>query len=72
MVIQSIVSIAQSLVSDSLSLLVHIKSSVCCLVDRESFSSCRMAKPSLELTLYSDFLHHNRATVTTRPWAPLC
>ena len=31
------------------------------------FSSCRMAKPSLELMLYGDFLRHNRATLTTRP-----
>ena len=37
-----------------------------CWVDRE-FSSRRTAKPSLELTLYGDFLHHNRAALTTRP-----
>ena len=36
-----------------------------CWVDRESFPVV-MAKPSLELTPY-DFLHHNRAALTTRP-----
>ena len=31
------------------------------------FSSRRMAQPSLELTRCSDFLHHGRAVLTTRP-----
>ena len=29
--------------------------------------SGRIANPSLELMLYADFLHHHRATLTTRP-----
>ena len=33
-------------------------------VDRD-FSSCRMAKPSLKLPLYGDFLHHKQASLTT-------
>ena len=37
-----------------------------CWVDRE-FSSRRMAKPSLELTRYGDFLRYSRAALTTRP-----
>ena len=37
-----------------------------CWVDRQ-FSSRRMAKPSLELTRYGDFLRHNRAALTTPP-----
>ena len=36
-----------------------------CWVVRE-FCSRRMAKPSLELTPYGDFLHHRRAALTTR------
>ena len=36
-----------------------------CWVDRE-FSGCCMAKPSLELTLYGNFLHHNQVALTTR------
>ena len=32
------------------------------------FSSRRIAKLSLKLTLHGDFLHHNGATLTTRPW----
>ena len=31
------------------------------------FFSRRMAKPSLELTRYGDFLHYNRVALTTRP-----
>ena len=38
-----------------------------CWVDRESFSNCRMARPSLELTTFPDFPDHNRAALTTRP-----
>ena len=38
------------------------------LIDwHRQFSSRRMTKPSLELTLYGDFLHHYRAALTTRP-----
>ena len=38
-----------------------------CWADRE-FSSRRIVKLSLELTLCCDFLHHNRVALTTRPW----
>ena len=38
---------------------------------QREFSSRRMAKPSLEFTLYGDFLHHNRAALTTRLRASL-
>ena len=34
---------------------------------QREFSSRRMAKPSLEFTPYSDFLHDNKAALTTRP-----
>ena len=34
-----------------------IRNSIYCWVDKE-FSSCHMAKPSLKLVLYSDFVHH--------------
>ena len=55
MVIQSIVSIAQSLVSDSLSMLVHIKSSVPVQKLFRFFSAKQTNKKKAEFFHYSMF-----------------